>query len=517
MIGPHVNDWTAQSVADVQTITGASVIKALAPNNSLHVYADQNPDSLRIARQYIPDISMDWRQRCDLLIVTWGALLKDGTVNAIEIPYNEEGEGDDASFRSNFYAQCHASKFLRDKFPDTKIVGGNWGVGHPKLPSEGNDWQVVVDADPSSVFDYLGLHEYAYPTFLPDDNGNPRPITNDGRRAGYWWLRYRFVYQWAKSHGYAMPPLILTEFGIDKDGSNTGWRSTHISAEEYARVLRSVVALMAVDTFFYGCVNFCHGVNDPNWSTYDTAGQKPIVDLYNTSFESQFIQRSSSTLPDGQGQVAPPVPVLKEKVTEFSQWAGDERNEHEPGTWDYYISFIAHMEADAGLPRGVYGLFEAIRGGFPLAMAHSILLDHKDTASGLAAAEAASGLPANRLLCVALVETGNQFFLGGKPIIRFEAGDWLTYGLKGKPDALNNALEYFRVLPGYNPWDAEGQQYLPKLDRFPWVTFQNLGQADAMGSVGPCYQNRQVRLRLGERRRLADTWAELCSGGLHFC
>ena len=102
MIGPHVNDWTAQSVADVQKITGASVIKALAPNNSLHVYADQNPDSLRIARQYIPDISMDWRQRCDLLIVTWGALLKDGTVNAIEIPYNEEGEGDDASFRSNF-------------------------------------------------------------------------------------------------------------------------------------------------------------------------------------------------------------------------------------------------------------------------------------------------------------------------------------------------------------------------------------------------------------------------------
>ena len=67
MIGPHVNDWTAQSVADVQKITGASVIKALAPNNSLHVYADQNPESLRIARQYIPDISMDWRQRCDLL------------------------------------------------------------------------------------------------------------------------------------------------------------------------------------------------------------------------------------------------------------------------------------------------------------------------------------------------------------------------------------------------------------------------------------------------------------------
>ena len=131
--------------------------------------------------------------------------------------------------------------------------------------------------------------------------------------------------QWAKLNEYAMPPLlILTEFGIDKDGS--GYRLAQhpgISAEEYARVLRSVVALMAVDTFFYGCVNFCHGVNDPNWSTYDTAGQKPIVDLYNTSFESQFIQRSSSTLPDGQGQVAPPVPVLKEKVTEFSQWAGD--------------------------------------------------------------------------------------------------------------------------------------------------------------------------------------------------
>ena len=50
------------------------------------------------------------------------------------------------------------------------------------------------------------------------------------------------------------------------------------------------------------------------------------------------------------------------------------------------MAFVAHMEADAGLPRGVYGLFEAIRGGFPLAMAHSILLESgKDTASGLAA------------------------------------------------------------------------------------------------------------------------------------
>ena len=38
---------------------------------------------------------------------------------------------------ATFMLSVTPSKFLRDKFPDTKIVGGNWGVGHPKLPGEG--------------------------------------------------------------------------------------------------------------------------------------------------------------------------------------------------------------------------------------------------------------------------------------------------------------------------------------------------------------------------------------------
>ena len=83
-----------------------------------------------------------------------------------------------------------------------------------------NDWQVVVDADVSSVFDYLGLHEYAYPTFLPDDNGNPRPITR--RRATRRLLVAAATVSFISGQSLTATQcrrLLLTEFGIDKDGS----------------------------------------------------------------------------------------------------------------------------------------------------------------------------------------------------------------------------------------------------------------------------------------------------------
>ena len=462
LIGPHVNDWTGPATRDVQAIHNGGIIKCLAPHPALATYAANSPDSIRIGRQYFPDNDLgSWRHRCDVILAAWGDAYRNGWINAIELPHNEKND----DLVHLLPVQRDSAEYLREKMQGIKIVGGNWGVGNPaNLP---NDWKIIGPF--LKHFDYLGLHEYAYPHFLPDDNGHDRPTLADGRKAGYWWMRYRFVYQWLAQQGFDTPPLILTEFGIDLNGDHTGWRSTGISDKQFKQMVTGAVQEMAQDEFFAGAALYCHGVNDKRWDSYDSAGSGTILDLFNVQFVSMYDGARG-----GGKEVQPPVPIII-PVTEFEQWKTDPANKHRQGTWDYLKSFIAKREDSAGVPRGTFGVKDALAGGFPANMAHDILVALPDAVRPRSVAAFIANIPARRLKAVELVESGGVGIDSdtGWPIIRFEVGDWLVT-LADKPHQKEQADKWFRIVDGMHAWDTEAQEIHWKGE---WVKVMDGGQS----------------------------------------
>ena len=194
------------------------------------------------------------------------------------------------------------------------------------------------------------------------------PALADGRKAGYWWLRYRFVYAWLDQNGFSPPPLILTEFGIDRDGNGSGWRSLGLSGAQFAKMLSGAATEMGRDDYFVGACNFCHGVVDrKDWGTYDGAGESDLVALYNTSFSSAY--QAGAPLPEFQPTLergAPPAQLPDSYTTVpawvpadlsglYYQWRNTKGNDHPQGSDNERDAFWEHAAA-TGTDVSTYGI-----------------------------------------------------------------------------------------------------------------------------------------------------------------
>jgi len=89
-----------------------------------------------------------------------------------------------------------------------RLVGMNWSVGWPDIGT-------AAEMGPGvQACDYLGLHEYSAPTMQQEQ--------------GFLCLRYRRTVQELAESGYIVPPILVTECGIDGGVigvPKTGWRT----------------------------------------------------------------------------------------------------------------------------------------------------------------------------------------------------------------------------------------------------------------------------------------------------
>ena len=111
-----------------------------------------------------------------------------------------------------------------------RVLVGNINVGHPDLKDEGL-MHIIGRAIQGA--DGFGLHEYNWPNLWDgDDPGVP------GEQGMWYTLRYRRTVGWLTEHGYKVPPVYITEVGIDRaakiDGPHQGWVG-HLTVEQYAR------------------------------------------------------------------------------------------------------------------------------------------------------------------------------------------------------------------------------------------------------------------------------------------
>ena len=89
-----------------------------------------------------------------------------------------------------------------------RLVGMNWSVGWPDIGTAAEMGEGV------QACDYLGLHEYSAPQMQQDQ--------------GFLCLRYRRTAQELADAGYQVPPILVTECGIDGGvigQPKTGWRT----------------------------------------------------------------------------------------------------------------------------------------------------------------------------------------------------------------------------------------------------------------------------------------------------
>ena len=389
-------------------IRGASVFKTMALDRDvLAPLAFYNPDAIRIYRLYDDDIATldNWRTLNDKLVANVQEHVAAGIINAVEIPYNERYQSEADHIKQYETVSADSADDLRTRLPGVKIVGGNFGVGNPPGTQADPYSDLPLYFMAFSHFDYLSLHHYAWPEF--SDEQWP-----------YYWGRFAGIYEWAARNKEAMPPLILTEFGLDHllTGSGaTGWRSI-MSPLEYADRSHKALRRIARYTYVAGVCFFATGVNASEWQDYDVAGHPEFVGLFNSDIEPDGPMIGMSVLVDDT-----PVGVKVAPTSEFNEWAEDPRNEHDPNDKGAYLkAFIAKREASAGVAQGTYGVQDALAGGYP-----RNLLPMQDEPPAHFTAQALS-VPVERIQAIDSVESaGVAFGAPGKALIRFEAHLWL--------------------------------------------------------------------------------------------
>ena len=447
LAGMHVIDWTPEAKVMASQIRGAAVFKTLALDRDvLEDFAVNNPGSIRIYRYYDdPDATLDnWRALNDQLVHTVQDYVASDLINVVEVPYNERFQSAGDNIKQYETVSIDAADDLRDRMMGVKIAGGNFGVGNPPGTQADPHSDLPLYFMAFSHFDYLSLHHYAWPEF--SDEQWP-----------YYWGRFAGIYEWAARNKEAMPPLILTEFGLDHllTGSGAdGWRSI-MSAQEYADKSRKALSRIARYTYVAGVCFFATGVNASEWQDYDVAGHPEFVDLFNSEIEPSGDMIGIDGLMAG-GIVTKPLPPIADAhpipvrapvgvkvapASEFNEWAEDPRNEHDSADKGAYLkAFIAKREASAGVAQGTYGVQDALAGGYP-----RNLLPMQDELPAQFTAQALS-VPVERIQAIDSVESAGQAF--GAPcqaLIRFEAHLWLD---RVPPARKSWAAQAFRVVDG---------------------------------------------------------------------
>jgi len=146
-------------------------------------------------------------------------------------------------FTKRWAEKMHTSKW--------KTVGLNLGVGWPQVSTA----KEFVSCLP--YLDYVGLHEYSAPKM------------QDG--VGWYCLRYRRTYDVWEALLEVVPPLLITECGIDGgviDGSRTGWKTFAKKRDVYWEQLLWYNEQLARDGFVRAAVVFTSGP-DQTWKDFD--------------------------------------------------------------------------------------------------------------------------------------------------------------------------------------------------------------------------------------------------------
>ena len=182
---------------------------------------------------------------------------------------------------------------------------------------------------------------------------------------------------------------------------------------------------------------------DPRWKNFTIAGRVAFDDLLNEEITPAIlVQGSDYRLGTPAKSKKPVPPTIKNPAapaTEFSGWANDPHNDHDPtDAKAYYEAFVRHCEENDRVAEGTYGIQRAVAGGLPVSMLpHKVKQDHETfTAQSL-------GVPVFRIRSIHHVESaGNPFGAPGRALVRFEMHKWLE---NLAPEKLKWAGENFKV------------------------------------------------------------------------
>lgn len=150
----------------------------------------------------------------------------------------------DASFRYNlkeFLIEWSALMHARG----WKTVGGNFSVGWPDV-NTAKDVGAGIQA-----CDYFGLHEYSAPAMWDSDS--------------WYCLRYRRTVDELEAAGFNVPPILITECGIDggvlgEAAAKTGWK-TYASEDQYIEQLKWYDGELMKDEIVEAATIFTAGPN----------------------------------------------------------------------------------------------------------------------------------------------------------------------------------------------------------------------------------------------------------------
>ena len=469
--GCHINALTGPAKNTALSQRNGRILKVLQIDRDfLQAWRNNNPSGLIVFRKWFGNEGnlnnlSDPEGRAQAIVDE--VLPVADIVDVVETGLNEEFQSVNNHIRELAQAEMRIANRIRASLHGMKVAGGCFSVGNPANDVTKGEFQdIEAYAAAFAQLDYWAPHEYGDPTIM-----NGCLPASSGRLYGDRVLRYRYVYDWANSQGFRLPPIILGEFGLDHGGAGKGFRSEGITAEQYMNQAKMAAPYFMADIasgILAGVVFFCVGQDDPDsWGSFDLAGESAFQSLLSAQFgdvSAQVAPSARSTPERSDGPVSAPV---GKPLSEFRQWVQDPRNKHNPENRKEFLqAFIAHREGNAGVAPGTFGMQDALAGGYPVDLLpepvhkpDKLQLMERMTAKRL-------GVPVERVRAVYQVESNGQpFSAKDRATIRFEVHDWLP----AVPDDKREwAEKCFRVDKGIEQInDGAGN----------WSSLQNKSQA----------------------------------------
>jgi hypothetical protein len=151
-----------------------------------------------------------------------------------------------------------------------KIVIGNFGVTHPTWTGAG-----AYLKDGLAKADFLGLHEYKYKSRLSVS------MRDEALPTCRWWVfRYMRLVKEIQDSGGRVPPIFMTEFGVDEGGGqdSDGWRATNLGAIGMFNLSVEYETICKQLGYVVGIFSYASHVFSGQWSSFVNDG--PLNDLF---------------------------------------------------------------------------------------------------------------------------------------------------------------------------------------------------------------------------------------------
>jgi hypothetical protein len=159
-----------------------------------------------------------------------------------------------------------------------RLVGGCLAEGNPGGDESERRARFQILAPALAACDYWSQHCY----FVPEGYPHPEAGLTDWHA-----YRYRMNVQYAADMGITLPPLLITEAGIDGGvvgRPQTGWKSYCASREAYMEQLAQFDAGLQRDAYVQTATIFTAGAIHP-WGDFDV--DEPLNVLINRHIEAQ--------------------------------------------------------------------------------------------------------------------------------------------------------------------------------------------------------------------------------------